>query len=48
MLRSIQWHVLLAIDCRIAVLVSIDAEYREVASVAWPHPVVGLAAELSN
>ena len=33
--------------CRFTVFVSIDAEYAEVAGVTRPHPVVGVAAELT-
>ena len=34
--------------CGVAVLVHIHAEYREVASMAWPHPIVGVAAKLAD
>ena len=43
-----QRNIVLAVGGRITVLVSIDAENREVASVTRPHPVVGVATELAN
>ena len=41
-------HVVFRVFCRVAVLVGIDAEHREVAGVAGPHPVVGVGAELAD
>ena len=35
-------------DLDLAVLVAVDTEYRKVAGVARPHPVVCIASELSN
>ena len=43
-----QRHVLGAVVGRIAVLVGIDAEHAEVARLARPHPVVGVAPELAQ
>ena len=47
-LSGLVGHVVLVVHCRMAVLVGIDAEDAEVARVAGPHPVVGVAAELAN
>ena len=41
-------HVLFRIGSRFVVLASIDTEDGEVASVARPHPVVGIATELTD
>ena len=45
---GLQWHVVLAVFCGLAVLVCIDAEHAEVAGLAGPHPVVCVAAELAQ
>ncbi len=47
MARSLVGAVVLRVVGGAVVLVGIDAEYREVARVAGPHPVVGVAAELA-
>ena len=41
-------HIVLGIVCRLVVLVGVDPEYREIACVAGPHPVVGVASELAD
>ena len=41
-------HIIFRIVGRLVILVGIDAEYGEVARVAGPHPVVGVAAELTD
>src|SRR5690606_6012080 len=49
--HDILWPVRYVIDTilgRLVVPVGIDAEHREVARVAGPHPVVGIAAILSH
>ncbi len=38
----------LAIGCRSILGIGIDAKYREIARVSRPHPVVGIATELTN
>ena len=43
-----QRHIVLAVGGRLTVLASINAEDAEVASVTGPHPVVGVATELTN
>ncbi|EJX04130.1 hypothetical protein EVA_07763 [gut metagenome] len=47
-LLGLQGYVVGAVSCRFTVGIGIDAEHREVASVARPHPVVGFAAELAD
>ena len=47
-LLRLQWYVVGAVGCRFAIGIGIDTEYREVASVAWPHPVVGFATKLTD
>src|SRR5574344_1556371 len=43
------WHVVLAVGCRtIGLRVGIDAEYREVAGLARPHPVICVTTELTH
>ena len=46
--RSGVRHVILAVFGRLPVTVRIDAETRKVARMARPHPVVGIAAELTD
>ncbi len=42
-------HIVLAVGSRtVGLRVGIDAEHREVAGLTGPHPVVGLAAELTH
>ena len=42
-------HVVLAVGCRtIGLRIGINAEYREVASLAGPHPVVCITAKLTH
>ena len=42
-------HVVLRVGCRsVGLGVGIDTEHREVAGLAWPHPVVGLATKLTH
>ena len=45
---EVQGNILRAVVGRLSVLVGIDAEDAEVASLARPHPVVGIAAELAH
>ena len=41
-------HVLFRIVRGFPIGASVNAEHREVARVAWPHPVVGVATKLPN
>src|SRR5690606_7414218 len=41
-------NVLVRVSCWLAVWRHVYAEHREVACVAWPHPVVVVATELTN
>ena len=42
-------HVVLGVSCRaVRFWISVDAEHREVARLARPHPVIGVAAELTH
>ena len=47
-LLSLVWHVLLRVCSGAVILASVYAEDREVACVAWPHPVVGVATKLTD
>ena len=47
MLAGLVGDVVGGVVGRVAVLVGVDAEYGEIAGVPGPHPVVGVAAELS-
>ena len=38
------WHIVLAVGSGVVVAVCVDAEDTEVARLAWPHPVVCVAA----
>ena len=48
MFQGLVGDVVLVVGCGLAVLAHIDAEHGEVARVAGPHPVVGVAAELAD
>ena len=48
MLDGLVGHIVSRVSCGLVVLVGIDAEHREVARVTRPHPVVGVAAELTD
>ena len=48
MLEGFVGHVGLGVVGRFAVLADVDTEHGEVTSVAGPHPVVGVAAELAD
>ncbi len=41
-------HVIFRVFCRLIVFISIDAENGEIAGMPRPHPVVGIAAKLSD
>ena len=41
-------HIVLTVFGWVIVLVGIDAEDTEIAGLTWPHPVVGLATELTH
>ena len=41
-------HVVLAVRRRFIVLIGVDSEHTEVASLTRPHPVIGLSAKLSH
>ena len=44
----LEWHVMLAVGCRFAIFVGIDAEHGKVGVLAWPYPVVAIATKLSD
>ena len=46
--RSTQRYIVRTVFGRIAVLVGVDAKHREVAGLARPHPVVGVATKLAE
>ena len=48
MLRVIRYVVLIECSRTVGVGVGVDTEYRVVAGLARPHPVVGLASELTH
>ena len=41
-------HVVFAVRCGVVVRVCVNAHHAEVAGVAWPHPVVGVATVLAH
>ncbi|MPM50978.1 hypothetical protein SDC9_97724 [bioreactor metagenome] len=43
-----QGDVFLAVFCRFAIGAGVDAKHTEIAGMTGPHPVVGIASEISN
>ncbi len=41
-------HIIFRVSSRFIILICIDPEKREIACMSWPHPVIGIAAEISN